>query len=128
MGMEEVFTLDAPKPGGHYSQAVMYGNNVYVSGQLPIDPKTGEKRLGTVEEQTRRALENLDAVLEAAGGSRNHVLKTNVYISDIKLWDRVNKVYAEFFGSHRPARTVVPTRDLHFGFLVELDAVAFVER
>lgn len=126
--MKEVFTLDAPKPGGHYSQAVICGNIIYVSGQLPIDPKTGEKRLGAVEEQTRRALENLDAVLEAAGSSRNDVLKTNVYISDIKLWDRINKVYAEFFGSHRPVRTVVSTRDLHFGFLVEIDAVAFVER
>ena len=125
--MKEVLTPDTPKPGGHYSQAVIYGGIIYVSGQLPIDPQTGEKRLGTVEEQTRRALENLAAILKASGSRINNVLKTTIYISDIRLWDRVNRVYTEFFGSHRPARTVVPTGDLHFGFLVEVDAIALVE-
>jgi 2-iminobutanoate/2-iminopropanoate deaminase len=77
-----------------------------------------------VEEQTERALMNLEAVLEAAGSGRDRVLRVTVYVSDISLWNRVNAVYAEFFGDHRPARTVVPTRDLHYGFFVEIDAVA----
>jgi 2-iminobutanoate/2-iminopropanoate deaminase len=122
--METVATPNAPKPAGHYAQGVVHGGLVYVSGQLPVDPVTGEKRLGPVEEQARQALANLGAVLEAAGSSRGRVLKTTVYVSDIGLWPRVNAVYAEFFGEHRPARAVVPTRELHYGFLVEIEAIA----
>lgn len=122
--MQFISTQDAPRPGGHYSQAVEHQGVVYVAGQLPIVPETGEKCLGTVEEQTERTLLNLDAVLKAAGSGRDRVLRVTVYVSDISLWGRVNAVYAEFFGDHRPARTVVPTRDLHYGFLVEIDAVA----
>ncbi len=122
--MRFISTEDAPRPGGHYSQAVVHQGVVYVAGQLPIVPETGEKCLGTVEEQTERTLLNLEAVLKAAGSGRDRVLRVTVYVSDISLWGRVNEVYAGFFGGHRPARTVVPTRDLHYGFLVEIDAVA----
>lgn len=124
--MRFISTQDAPRPGGHYSQAVEHQGVVYVAGQLPIVPETGEKCLGTVEEQTERTLLNLEAVLKAAGSGRDWVLRVTVHVSDISLWGRVNAVYAEFFGDHRPARTVVPTRDLHYGFLVEIDAVAAV--
>lgn len=124
--MRFISTQDAPRPGGHYSQAVEHQGVVYVAGQLPIVPETGEKCLGTVEEQTERTLLNLEAVLKAAGSGRDRVLRVTVHVSDISLWGRVNAVYAEFFGDHRPARTVVPTRDLHYGFLVEIDAVAAV--
>ena len=122
--MQFISTQDAPRPGGHYSQAVEHQGVVYVAGQLPIVPETGEKCLGTVEEQTERTLLNLEAVLKAAGSGRDRVLRVTVYVSDISLWGRINEVYAGFFGGHRPARTVVPTRDLHYGFLVEIDAVA----
>ncbi len=122
--MRFISTEDAPRPGGHYSQAVVHQGVVYVAGQLPIVPETGEKCLGTVEEQTERTLLNLEAVLKAAGSGRDRVLRVTVYVSDISLWGRVNEVYAGFFGGHRPARTVVPTRDLHYGFLVEIDAIA----
>ena len=122
--MEPVFTPDAPAPAGHYSQAIVHDNLVYVSGQLPVDPQSGEKRLGTIETQAAQALTNLREVLSAAGSDMQRVLKTTVYISDIALWDRVNRVYAEFFGAHRPARAVVPTRELHFGFQIEIEAVA----
>ncbi|MBL3538124.1 RidA family protein [Aminivibrio sp.] len=122
--MRFISTEDAPRPGGHYSQAVEHQGVVYVAGQLPIVPGTGEKCLGTVEEQTKRALLNLEAVLKASGSGRDRVLRVTVYVSDISLWGRVNTVYAEFFGDHKPARTVVPTRDLHYGFLVEIDAIA----
>jgi 2-iminobutanoate/2-iminopropanoate deaminase len=125
--MIEISTQNAPRPSGHYSQAIVHGDLVYVSGQLPIDPRTGERRIGSIEEQTEQALENLAAILEAAGSGRNQVIKTTVYVSDIELWNRVNAVYSTFFGEHRPARAVVPTRNLHFGFQVEIEAIAVVD-
>ena len=124
--MIEILTPNAPKPSGHYSQAVVHNNIVYVSGQLPVDPETGEKRLGSIEEQTEQALRNLSAILQAAGSDLNQVIKTTIYISDIELWGRVNEVYSKFFGEHRPARVVVPTKDLHFGFQIEIEAVGVV--
>ena len=124
----EISTKNAPKPAGHYSQAIVHNNIVYVSGQLPIDPKTGEKRLGSIEEQTEQALTNLAEILKAAGSNLNQVIKTTVYISDIELWGRVNAVYSRFFGEHRPARAVVPTKNLHFGFQIEIEAIAAVNK
>jgi len=124
--MDFISTDKAPSPAGHYSQGVVHGGLVFVSGQLAVDPATGELRLGSVEEQTEQALKNVAAIVEAAGGRRDTVLKATVYVSDVELWPRVNEVYARFFGSHRPARAVVPTRDLHFGFQVEIEAVAAV--
>jgi len=126
--MREISTPNAPKPSGHYSQAIVHNNIVYVSGQLPIDPKTGEKRVGSIEEQTEQVLKNLSEILQAAGCNLNQVLKTTVYISDIELWDRVNTVYSKFFGEHRPARAVVPTRNLHFGFQIEIEAIAALNK
>jgi 2-iminobutanoate/2-iminopropanoate deaminase len=124
--MRTISTTDAPVPAGHYSQAVIHNGLVFVSGQLAVDTATGRKYAGTIEQQTRIALENVAAILRAAGSDVDQVLKTTVYISDIELWGRVNDVYAEFFGSHRPARAVVPTRDLHYGFQVEIEAIASV--
>ena len=126
--MEVISTPNAPKPAGHYSQAIVHDNLVYVSGQLPIDPESGEKRIGSIEEQTEQALKNLSEILLAAGSNLNQVLKTTVYISDIELWDRVNAVYARFFGEHRPARAVVPTRNLHFGFQIEIEAISTLDK
>jgi 2-iminobutanoate/2-iminopropanoate deaminase len=124
--MIEISTPDAPRPAGHYSQAIVHGGTVYVSGQLPIDPQTGEKRIGSIEEQTEQALKNLAEILRAANSDLNQVVKTTVYVSDIELWGRVNAVYAKFFGDHRPARAVVPTRELHYGFQIEIEAIAAV--
>jgi 2-iminobutanoate/2-iminopropanoate deaminase len=126
--MKQVTTSRAPLPGGHYSQAIIHNGLVYVSGQLPIHPSTGEKILESIETQTERVLRNIEAILEAAGSRIDQVLKTTVYVSDIQLWDRVNRVYASFFGEHKPARAVVPTKDLHHGFLIEMDAVAVQEK
>jgi len=125
--MKAILTSDAPGPAGHYAQAIVHKGWVYVSGQLPIDPKTGEKRIGSIEEQTGQALKNVAEILKAANSDVSRVVKTTVYISDIGLWDRVNEVYAEFFGEHRPARAVVPTRELHFGFQIEIEAIAAVD-
>ena len=124
MEITTVHTQDAPTPAGHYSQAVVHNGLVFVAGQLAVDPRTGEKRLGSVEEQTEQALMNVGAILKAAGSDLSRVLKMTVYISDIGLWGRVNEVYARVLGGHRPARAVIPTKELHHGFLIEIDAVA----
>jgi len=116
--------LEAPTPAGHYAQAVVHNGLVYVSGQLAIDPHTGEKKLGSIEEQTEQVLKNVEAILKAANSDLSCVLKMTVYISDISLWGAVNDVYARIMGEHRPARAMVPTKELHYGFLIEIDAIA----
>jgi 2-iminobutanoate/2-iminopropanoate deaminase len=123
--MTAAWTDEAPPPGGHYSQAVVHGDVVYVSGQLPIEPGSGRHLDDEpIELQVKQALANLAAILRASGSDVDHVLKVTVYVADIGLWARVNAVYAEFFGAHRPARAVVPTGPLHFGLQVEIDAIA----
>lgn len=124
--MNTVTTPGAPAPAGHYSQAIVHDGLVFVSGQLPIDPATRVPCTGPIEEQTALALRNLAAILEAAGSGIERVLRTTVYVSNVELWGRVNATYAAFFGEHRPARSVVPTRELHFGCLIEIDAIAAV--
>lgn len=123
-----LFTKDAPKPSGHYSQGVVAGDLLYVSGQLPVNPKTGEKITSSIEEQTLQALKNVEAVLILGGSSINNVIKTTVYISDISLWERVNRVYSQFFKEHKPARAVVPTKELHYGFKIEIEAIGLIDR
>lgn len=124
MEIKTVLTPNAPAPGGHYSQAVVYNGLVFVAGQLSIDPKTGEKRLGSIEEQTQQALGNVSEILKAADSDLSRVLKMTIYISDMEMWGAVNTVYAKVMGEHRPARAVIPTRELHYGFLIEIEAVA----
>ncbi len=124
--LEPIFTPEAPPPGGHYSQAVVHNGLVWISGLLPVDPTTGERKYGEVEEQMNRILNNLEDILLIAGSVPDRVLRTTVYVTDVELWDRVNAVYAAYFGDHRPARTVVPVPELHYGFAIEMDAVAAV--
>ena len=112
------------KTGGHYSPGIISNGMLYISGQLPIDPATGQIGGLTVAEQTRTALNNVERILLAAGLARHNVVQCRVYIPDSTCWNEVNHAYAEFFGTHKPARAVVPTRDLHHGVLVEIEAVA----
>jgi len=126
MEIKIVETLDAPTPAGHYSQAVVHNGLVYVSGQLPSNPKTGEKRVGSIEEQTEQVLRNVAEILRAAGSDLNLVLKMTIYVSDVGLWSSVNSVYEKMMGAHRPARVVVPTKELHYGFQIEVEAIAAV--
>ena len=124
MEIKRINTPNAPKPAGHYSQATVYNGLVFVAGQLSIDPATGAHKTGSIEEQTEQALNNVLAILQAAGSDWSRVLKMTVYVADINLWDAVNKVYSRMLGEHRPARAVIPTGALHHGFLIEIDAVA----
>jgi 2-iminobutanoate/2-iminopropanoate deaminase len=117
---------NAPAPGGHYSQAVIHNGLIYISGQLPVNPFTGEKVTGSVEDQIEQILDNLNTILKDAGTDKKNVIKCTVYISDISLWGRVNEVYSNFFGKYKPARAVVPVKDLHYGFKVELEAIAAI--
>ncbi|MBL7979398.1 MAG: RidA family protein [Bacteroidetes Order II. Incertae sedis bacterium] len=121
--MHTIFTPLAPTPAGHYSQAIVHERLVYVAGQLPIVP--GQTHVvGSIEDQTRQVLHNVSMVLEAAGSSLNHLLKVTIYVSDMALWGRVNAIYSEVLGDHKPARAVVPVNPLHHGFQIEIDAIA----
>lgn len=109
---------------GHYSPGVLVGNILYISGQLPMDPETGKLVEGGIEAQTKAALGNVERVLTAAGLAKTDVAMCRVYIPDMAYWDTVNDIYAAFFGEHKPARVIVPTRELHHGALVEIEAMA----
>jgi 2-iminobutanoate/2-iminopropanoate deaminase len=123
MEIKSVLTEGAPAPGGHYSQAVVYNGLVFVAGQLAIKPN-GERVLDSIEAQTEQAMANVAAILRAAGSDLSRLLKVTIYISDIDLWGAVNQVYARLMGEHRPARAVVPVKDLHYGFQIEIEAIA----
>lgn len=113
-----------PAPKGHYSPVVEHNGTLYVSGQLP-KMEDGSIPEG-LEAQLNLVLEKLDQLLGYSGSDRNHVLSVRIYIPDVAYWGEVNAIYARFFGDHRPARCVVPSRELHHGCLVELEAVACV--
>jgi len=124
MNITTVSTPNAPTPAGHYSQAVVHGGLIFVAGQLAIDPKTGAKLTGSIEEQTEQCLNNVAAILRAAGSDLSRVLKMTIYISDIELWSAVNAVYARMMGDNRPARAIVPVKELHYGFKIEIETIA----
>ena len=125
--MRAVSTAAAPAAAGHYSQAIVHGGIAYIAGQLPIVPAEPERKLADFEAQARQVIANVIAIVEAAGGSRELILRTTVYIADIAHWPAFNAIYAEMLGAHKPARTVVPVPELHYGYLVEMDAVAAVK-
>lgn len=114
----------APKAIGPYSQAVDVGGTVYLSGQIALDPATGQMVGESIEAQTERVLKNLQAVLEAAGLSMKHVVKTTVYMTDLREFPKMNEVYAKFFPSNPPARATVQVAALPRGAKIEIEAVA----
>lgn len=124
--MKSIFEVGNLKSNGHYALATVHQNTAYVSGQFSIDPETREKKFGTIEEETLQALKNVEMIVEEAGSKKEQILRMTLYIPDVKLWDQVDAVYKEFFGEHKPARTVVPTNELHFGFKIEIDAIAYI--
>lgn len=124
MNKETVSTDKAPKAIGPYEQAIRVGEWIYASGQIPLDPQTGQLIEGDIKVQTRRVLENLNAVVEAAGSSFDRVVKTTVFLKNIGDFAAMNEVYAEFLGAAKPARSTVAVADLPRGGLVEIDLVA----
>jgi len=124
--MKSIFQVENLKSNGHYALATIHNEIVYVSGQFAIDPITQQKKFGTIEEETLQALKNIEYILNEAGSQKNQILRMTLYIPDIQLWDRVDRVYKEFFDNHKPARSVVPTNELHFGFKIEIEAIAFI--
>ena len=124
LNMKTIQPPDQPQPKGHYSPGIEHGGLIYVSGQLPMTLDTREPFTGDIGEQTELALKNVEAVLKAAGSDLSHVLQFTIYVSDIELWGEVNKKYAEMLGDHRPARAIVPVKDLHFDTKIEIQAIA----
>ncbi len=116
-------TVSVPK--GHYSPAVVHNGIVYVAGQLAID-REGNPRKESIEEETAQCLHNVEQILTAAGSGLNQVLKMNIFVSDISLWPRINAEYARILGGHKPARIVVPSKELNYGCHVEIDCIAAV--
>ena len=119
-----IHTPDAPSAIGPYSQAVVAGEWVFASGQIPIDPATGELIDGGIDEQTDRVMENLAAVLREAGLTLGHVVKTTVYLADMGTFGEMNEAYARHFGDHRPARVTVQAGALPKNVGVEIDVIA----
>lgn len=114
------------KPGGHYSHAVSANGFVFVSGQLPITPDGVKLSEASFEEQTRQVLDNISLALQAAGSSVKQLVQVRVYVTDIASWPTFNSIYAAWAGPARPARAVVPVPELHFGFGIEVEAVALL--
>jgi 2-iminobutanoate/2-iminopropanoate deaminase len=126
MNRKIVQSPHAPKAVGPYSHAVRSGDLVFTSGQIPLDPETGKLVDGPIEEQTRRVMENLGAVLGAAGTSLAHVVKTTIYLTNLADFSAVNAAYGAYFPSEPPARSTVQVAALPLGAAIEIDAVAEV--
>ncbi|HSW95321.1 MAG TPA: RidA family protein [Patescibacteria group bacterium] len=122
--MKTIATDGAPKAIGPYSQAVAAGELIFCAGQVALDPASGDSVTGDVRAQTERVLENLSAVLAAAGSDLRHVVKTTVYLTDFNDFAAMNEVYAARFGDHRPARATVGVSALPKGLRVEIECVA----
>lgn len=124
MSKQQITTRTGASPIGAYSQGLRVGDFIFVSGQGPLDPETGQIVGTTVEEQTGRVLENIKAILAAGGATMADVVKVSAHLSDLSLFERYNKVYAAYFPDPKPARTTVGSQLL--GILVEIDAIAYV--
>jgi len=122
--MEPIHSPEAPKAIGPYSQAIRTGNLLYCSGQTPVDPVTMKIETADIGSQTQRAVKNLEAVLAAAGLTLSDVVKTNVFLSDMSLFQKMNETYLAMFGNHRPARTTVAVKGLPLDALVEIECIA----
>lgn len=124
--MQQVFLDVKGENKGHYAPGVISNGMLYISGQLSLDLDTREVVTGGPEAHMEQALCNVERVLKAAGLTKENLVQCRIYIADVSYWDAINEVYGKFFGEHMPARIVVPVPNLHFGCLVEIEAVAEV--
>lgn len=122
----DVNTDQAPAPAGHYVQAKIAGQHAYISGQLPIRADGAPLDNDAFETQAEQAIDNMLAILTAAGGTPADLVRVTAYIVGVGNWPRFNQVYAQKLGDAKPARTVVPVPELHYGYLVEIDAIAIL--
>jgi len=121
-----VKTIDAPIPAGHYSQAVIANGFIFVSGMLPIIPNSGVRLPEGIVAQTEQVFKNLELVLKAANSDLNRLVNVQLFIPRIEFWTTINQIYAKTLGLHKPARTVIPCGELHYGALIEVNAIAIV--
>lgn len=127
MSRSTILTADAPSPIGPYSQAIRQGNMFFCSGQVALDPATGEMKNASIEEETRQVLTNLSAVIKAGGAELQHVVKTTIFLTDLGNFAAVNGIYDEFFGSSKPARSTVQVSALPKGANVEIECIAIID-
>jgi 2-iminobutanoate/2-iminopropanoate deaminase len=119
-------TDKAAELGGPYSQAIIYKNMIYLSGQGAVDPSTNQLTTGAIEKEAKLALENIKIIMESAGSSLDNILQVNVYLTDIREYARFNDVYRDYFSDPMPARTCVEVKQLPFGLRVEIDTVGYI--
>lgn len=123
--MRIIHTEKMPQANGHYSQCIEHNGMLYISGQLPGNPELMSLP-EDIESQTKLVLGKIDLILKESGSSRDKVIQMRIYIPDIDLWAGVNSVYTGFFGEHKPVRCIVPSCKLHYGCLIEAEAVAYI--
>lgn len=126
--MKSIATDKAPNAIGPYSQAIAVGNQLFTSGQIPLDPATGKLVEGSFDDKVRRVFENLKAVLAAGGADFTHVVKTTVFITDFANFPAMNAIYAEYMGNHKPARSTVAVAALPMGSPIEIEMIAVLEK
>ncbi len=126
MEKKYVKTENAPSAIGPYSQGVIAGNIVYTSGQLPINPSTGELLKGDIEKETKQCLENVIAIVKEANGALEDIVKVNIYVTNIENFSKINETYSEYFSEHKPARSLVEVRRLPQDGDIEIEAIAII--
>lgn len=123
--MNIITTPNMPRANGHYSHCIEHNGILYLSGQLPFDPETRIMPEGIVK-QTEQVLKNVERILTEASSNKNKVLQVRIYIPNIENWGVVNELYAEFFGNHKPARCIIPTGELHYNAMIEIEVTAYI--
>lgn len=125
--MRAIHTKYSRNSKGHYVPGMIHNDTLYISGQLSLDLDTGEIVERGIAAETKRALENMEMVLKEADLTKKDIVMVRLYTSDVDNWDIINEEYSNYFGDHKPARAVVPTRELHYGCLIEIEAVAAIK-
>ena len=123
---EIIFTEKAPKPIGPYSQAIKIGNFLFISGQIPVDPESGKLVEEDIGAQTHQVLKNIKAIVEAAGGTLNNVVKVTVYLDDMDDFAEMNEVYSQYFSESKPARAAIEVSRLPKNVKIEIEAIAYI--
>lgn len=124
MANKIIKTENAPAPIGPYNQAVMAGNMLFISGQIPLDTKSGELKMGSIEEETHLVMKNLEAILTEAGMNFSNVVKTSIFLTDMALFGQVNEIYGSYFSSDFPARETIAVKGLPKNVNVEISMIA----